>query len=178
MIEIKQYTNEIKGVINIFKKNDIKIIADYGTLLGCVRHNGFIPWDKDLDFSILCDENIEKKLKKAFIELTENNYFIYNIQNKKNRIKIDYKGALNKRAVVCKNVYVDLFFWWLESDNIWRRKHYLGTDIEKNKGKLIHNDWVDEIIEMTYEDITLPCPSNYDELLTHRYGDWKINVKY
>ncbi len=46
----------LKIVSKYLKDNNIKYSIYYGTLLGSVRHNGFIPWDDDIDLAILRDD--------------------------------------------------------------------------------------------------------------------------
>jgi lipopolysaccharide cholinephosphotransferase len=49
-----------KQVTSILESHNIPHMLSYGTLLGAIRHQGFIPWDDDFDLFLFDDESYEK----------------------------------------------------------------------------------------------------------------------
>lgn len=57
-------------ISRVFKENNIPYWVTGGTLLGCVRHKGLIPWDDDIDISVM--ESHEQKLEQIKDILLDN----------------------------------------------------------------------------------------------------------
>ena len=82
MSEIKIIQNKILEILKIFietcEENNLTYYALGGTLLGAVRHGGFIPWDDDIDIG-MPREDYEKFKKIANEKFNDRYLFLSEI---------------------------------------------------------------------------------------------------
>ncbi len=66
----------VSQLLDVCKRHNLRIYADGGTLLGAIRHKGYIPWDDDIDM-VMMREDYDKlmQLKDEF----KHPYFLQNI---------------------------------------------------------------------------------------------------
>lgn len=107
----------LKEFSRICIDNDINYWLDSGTLLGAVRHQGFIPWDDDIDvgmlrkdydrFAEIIDDELDKDLYYYQNWLSESSYgqpFAKLL--KKNTILVESSA---EKTTSKSGVYIDIF---------------------------------------------------------------------
>lgn len=125
----------LKDVINVCLKYEIDIFMVFGSALGVVRHQGFIPWDDDIDIGIFREDYarfvqvIQKELGDKYEFLTcetNKNYActVTHLQKKGTKfvsrdvVKCDYVPGINIDVFV----YDHLADGWLA-----RKRQYFMT---------------------------------------------------
>ena len=66
--------NTAKEIDGVCRKHGIKMFLVGGSLLGAVRHGGFIPWDDDIDFGMT--RNDYQKFIEIFDTELGDRYFL------------------------------------------------------------------------------------------------------
>ena len=155
-IEVQKLELRILKEINkICNKYSIKYMAGYGTLIGAVRHNGFIPWDDDMDLCMLRKEYV--RFRKACINEFGEDFFYQTNETDPEYFmlydKIRINGTIFKETFVDKyninhGVYIDIFAIDSVPENLLKRNiqyygfHFCRTgvmakymDLNARKGK-------------------------------------------
>lgn len=153
-------------ITEIFDKNNMKYFLLGGTLIGALRHNGFIPWDDDIDIGMMREDY--EKLKQY---LTENGiaidvsklYFskanFYKIVNntlKKNPNKLVYMLGpkyiqIYKGRSIKKCFYVDIFPHEYYKDDYTMEEY--NKVVSKINRKYIEMDNFKKVYEMFKDEI-------------------------
>ena len=96
----------LKELSRICDEHNIDYWLDFGTLLGAVRHAGFIPWDDDIDIGIM-RKDLDKLIQvvnssDSFIQIDQ--YYVINERTNCNVVRAVYKDGYVK-------VFVDIFIY-------------------------------------------------------------------
>lgn len=94
MLEILKYVDKI------CKENDINYWLSSGTCLGAVRHNGFIPWDDDVDIEMMKEDFL--KFEKIFKETDL--YILQTYRNDK-YYSAPFDKVRNKNTTIYDSLY-------------------------------------------------------------------------
>ena len=101
----------------VCRKNNLTYCAFGGTLLGAVRHKGFIPWDDDID--LLMPRRDYGKLQEIAVDEFRNPYFFQNILTDTGLV-MGGSRLRNSNTTICnesewikpfenKGIFIDIF---------------------------------------------------------------------
>ena len=193
------YVELLIFVDHVCKKHDIDYWLGFGTLLGAVRHGGFIPWDDDIDLvmlrkdynrliEVLPDELVNHDLKEhcGLTLLLENriNYFdefnsVYDAKDKDGEYLIDGKYNFLQIAWLKPFVKIDIFpFDFIEDEKV--EKIYNKFPPAQYK---FHNDLLNNKIKFFDEIDSVRRKVGFTDSKTKQFSDtiegvphWKIRI--
>lgn len=115
--EHKRLLIDLLSYINEFcLQNSIKYFFGYGTLLGAVRHQGFIPRDDDVDICML-REDYNRFLTMFSYNAVRSNYSLLSLESTSRNYSFPYAKVIDNRTLLVENVshpcllgvYIDVF---------------------------------------------------------------------
>ncbi len=89
-------------VERICKANGLKYFADSGTLIGAIRHEGYIPWDDDIDL-VMLREDYDKFVQIAPAWLKED-LVLQTVYTEKNYLGVMLRSVTAKPAAAMKKI--------------------------------------------------------------------------
>lgn len=147
----------LKEFDRICRKNNLKYNVNFGTLIGALRHNGFVPWDDDIDVTMYyedCDklyEIMEKELDhdKYFYRCPETEAYHHIIFNHLEHSGTTFTKPGREKLQHKIGIFIDIFPMYPAAPNVivdfshtrvcrfWRTALWctVGAESEKNRIK-------------------------------------------
>lgn len=120
----------------------------FGTLIGIVRNDDFLPWAQSLDLFFLKED--EERFKDLLWKLKEEDFEL---------VKYERRGLYTLQR---NGGYTNFYVFRKISPDI---RHSGGRDF-------IHEKYIQKTVKWNFKGIDLNVPEELDEYLTFQYGEW------
>lgn len=122
----------------------------FGTLIGIVRNDDYLPWSPNFDIYILKED--EERFKDVLWKLREGGF---------NLVRYERRGL-----------------YYIEKDEEYFKVfvlHKISFDVRHTGGSdFIHEKYIQNTVKWDFKDIQLNVPQELDEYLTFQYGNWIV----
>lgn len=89
----------LEKVHSILDNAGIRYVLGFGTLLGAVRHKGFIPWDDDMDLFVF-EEHYQLALATLQEELADDSDYILQTRESDPQFWLNYANVRHRKSLV------------------------------------------------------------------------------
>ena len=165
----------LKSVCSLLQKNGVDYFLDGGTLLGIIRENRLLPWDRNMNLSVSeqdCEKLIGLRLKLWLKG--------YRLKVRYTKVNMPYFPKGSVKMIKIKTRF--LLFGGVDLLDIYvRRKsgsnYFWTTGTSKPVLKSVPSAFFDKNNTVEFDNHMYSVPSDHEDYLAFRYGDWKIPVK-
>lgn len=149
-----------KEIKRVCENNNIHYFLIGGTLLGAIRHNGFIPWDDDIDIGM------KREDYESFLQVCKNDlgneFFLQTYKTDRAYGQFFAKVRLKETQFIEKSaektsahngIYVDIFpFDFTDEDAFIRSKYISRINLLTNlyRFKKGYKTWTNDFLHMCY----------------------------
>lgn len=189
--------NTLASIDKCCRDNDIKYSLSWGTLIGAIRHKGFIPWDDDMDL-MMSRENYNKFIKcyndsqyNLYMPRENNDFYhiLAKVSNKDTAIYYDFRkksphglwisifpfdnvpDERNKQWELHRKIVVGMYHG---RTSVWNTKIPLYRNLMKDVYKFILRPFKPYTIYRWVEK----CLTKYNGQITKEIAIWDCGCGY
>jgi len=169
----------LKRIATFLEQNEIPYILEAGTLLGVIRENRLLPWDNDIDITIV--RQYENKLLKNIWKLRLLGYQVRVKRYKrdlkffkKNELRIIKVRHLNILKFFKRDVVLDIFV-----KRKIENEYYWTVGVKKPVLKSVPERFYDNLTKYPFKGKDFSVPEDYKGYLENHYGEnWRTPIKH